>query len=131
MKATKLIAAALFAAMTLTIPGHAAAAGGHPARGGHSAGSGHRAGSPSRHNRPFSRTFQNSFYPYYGNGYGYGYGNDYVQNSDEADWGEQWTSVTEDDDGPYAKSTRENPPGGARMWEFNESSGHEQPGPGQ
>jgi hypothetical protein len=57
------------------------------------------------------------YYPYYGNGY---YGNGIVENSDEADWGEQWTSLSEDNDGPYARSTRENPQGEARMWEFPE-----------
>ncbi len=72
--------------------------------------------------RPGNRRFSSSYgyspyYPYYWNGY---YGNGIVENSDEADWGEQWTSLSEDNDGPYARSTRENPPGVARMWELPE-----------
>ena len=53
----------------------------------------------------------------YGGGY---YGNEIVLNPDEADWSEQWTSLTEDNDGPYARSTRENPQGEARIWEFKD-----------
>ncbi len=126
MKATKLIAAAIFATMALAIAGPAGAAGGHGG-GGHGAahaashgafhaGMGHRAGM-RQGSRVFSGPYQNfPYYPYYGNYYG----NEIVENSDEADWGEQRTSLREDNDGPYARSTRENPPGEARMWEFKE-----------
>ena len=80
---------------------------------------GHGAGLSQR-NRRFSSTYAYPPY-YYGNGYygnGYYWGNGIVQNADEADWSEQWTSLSEDNDGPYARSTRENPQGQARMWEF-------------
>jgi hypothetical protein len=122
MKATKLIAAAIFATMALAIAGPAGAAGGHGG-GGHGAahaashgafhaGMGHRTGM-RQGSRVFSGRFQNfPYYPYYGN--------EIYENYDEADWGEQWTSLREDNDGPYARSTRENPPGEARMWEFKE-----------
>lgn len=130
MKATKLLAAAMFTTMALAIAGRAGAAGGHgsghassahPAsHGAYHAGMGHRAGM-RQGSRVFSGPHQNfPYYPYYGNYYGNGYGNEIVENSDEADWGEQWTSLREDNDGPYARSTRENPPGEARMWEFKE-----------
>ncbi len=62
---------------------------------------------------PFDQFFPYfPYYPYYGNAI--------VENPDEADWAEQWGSLYEDNDGPYARSTRENPPGEARMWEFPE-----------
>ncbi len=131
MKATKSIVVAVFAAMALAIAGRADAGGGHGR--GHG-GSGHGAGRGAirggmgfraglrQGNRRFSSTYAYSpYYPYgngyYGNGY---YGNGIFENSDEADWGEQWTSVSEDNDGPYARSTRENPPGVARTWEIPE-----------
>src|ERR1035437_3626772 len=126
MKATKLIAAAMFAAMALAIAGRAGAGGGNGADAAPSAGPashaanhagiGDRAGL-RQHNGRFSRSYQYPYYPYYGNSY---YGNGIVENPDEADWVELWTSLYEDNDGPYARSTRENPPGGARMWEFPE-----------
>ena len=75
----------------------------------------HRAGLRGR-NRQFFGSYQ---YPYYGYG-NYGYGNQIVENPDEADWAEQWSSLYEDNDGPYARSTREPAPGRARMWEFPE-----------
>jgi hypothetical protein len=117
----------MFAAIALAIAGRAGAAGGHgsghassarsASHGAYHAGMGFRTGLRQR-NRGFSRSFQNfPYYPYYGNPY---YGNGIVENSDEADWGEQWTSLREDNDGPYARSTRENPPGEARMWEFKD-----------
>ena len=102
MKATKLIAFATFAAIALTIAGNASAG---------DANTHHRAVMRQR-NRRFSRSGQNV--PYFP----YGYGNGFVLNPDEADWSEQWESVLEDNDGPYARSTRENPPGQARMWVF-------------
>jgi hypothetical protein len=45
------------------------------------------------------------------------------QNPDEADWAEQWQSLYQDNHGAYAKSTLENPQGGARMWEFPQVQG--------
>ncbi len=127
MKATKLIVVAVFAVMALAIAGRASAGGGH---GGGHGGSGHAAGRGairggmgfrgglSQRNRLFSSSYGYSpYYPYYGYGY---FGNGIFENSDEADWGEQWTSLSEDNDGPYARSTRENPPGVARMWELPE-----------
>ncbi len=132
MKTTKLIVVAVFAVMALAIAGRASAGGGH---GGGHGGSGHGAGHGASHagmgywagarqgNRRFSSSYGYfPYYSYYGNGYygnGY-YGNEIVENRDEADWGEQWTSLYEDNDGPYARSTRENPPGVARMWELPE-----------
>lgn len=100
MKAVKLIAFATCAAVALTIAGNVSAGDANP----------HQSAVMRQRNRRFSRTYQN--YPYYP----YGYGNGFVQNPDEADWSEQWASVREDSDGPYARSTRENPPGKARMW---------------
>jgi|ERR1019366_7025346 hypothetical protein len=130
MKATKLITVAMFAAMLFVIAGRASAGTGAGHGGGHassahsashathSSGMGHGAGLSQR-NRRFSSTYAYPPY-YYGNGYyGNGYwGNGYYGNADEADWSEQWTSLSEDNDGPYARSTRENPQGQARMWEF-------------
>jgi hypothetical protein len=132
MKAMKLITVAMFAVMLLAIAGRASAGAGAGHGGGHAssahaashtahrAGMGSRAGMSQR-NRRFSSTYANSgYYPYFGNGYyGNGYwGNGYYGNADEADWSEQWTSLSEDNDGPYARSTRENPQGSARIWEF-------------
>jgi hypothetical protein len=121
MKAMKLIAAAMFAAMALAIAGRAGAGGGNGAdratsarpasHAANHAGMGNRAGLRQRNGR-FSHSYQYPYYPYYGNWI--------VENPDEADWSEQWTSLYEDNDGPYARSTRENPPGAARMWEFPE-----------
>lgn len=120
MKATKLIAAAMCAAMALAIAGRAGAgpskdtARATSARaashGAHQAATWSRAG---LRNRRLSSSYQSfPYYPYYGNAI--------IENSDEADWGEQWSSLYEDNDGPYARSTWENPPGQARMWEFPE-----------
>jgi len=127
MKTTKLIVVAVFAVMALAIAGRSSAGGGH---GGGHASSGHAAGHGAYHAgigywagpRQGNRRFFSSYgyfpyYPYYGNAY---YGNEIIENRDEADWSEQWTSLYEDNDGPYARSTRENPPGEARMWEFPE-----------
>src|SRR5271163_4107939 len=111
MKHTKSVAVAVFAAITLAIAG-SAGAGGQNATAAHSANHGaftNQAGMRSRNRRFFN---SNSAFPYYG------YGNAIVLNPDEADWQEQWLSLYEDNDGPYARSTRENPPGEARMWEF-------------
>ncbi|HEY9156354.1 hypothetical protein [Candidatus Binatus sp.] len=142
MKAMKLVAVSIFAAMALAIAGPAGAGGvngsgpgngaGHatsarsPSHSANRAGTGYRAGMRQR-NRGFPGAYQNSpYYPYgnsffgnpfFGNPY---FGNEIVENPDEADWAEQWGSLYEDNDGPYARSTRENPPGEARMWEFPE-----------
>jgi hypothetical protein len=59
--------------------------------------------------------------------YGYGYGNQVYLNPDEADWSEQWTSLREENDGPYARSTWENPQGQARMWVFPEDGSTKEP----
>ncbi len=131
----------MFAAVALAIAGRASAGGSmgaapsngaahatsaHPANhGAHQAATAHRAGQ-SHGNHRFSRAFPYyPYYPYYGYGYGYGYGNTIVENSDEADWGEQWSSLYEDNDGPYARSTLENPPGRARTWEIKDKSASE------
>src|SRR5271154_4513830 len=126
MKDMKSIAAAMFVVITLAFAGTASAGGG--SRGGHAGGS-RAASSASYHpafsnqggmgmrNRRFLTTSQG--FPSYGYG-GYGYGNQVYLNPDEADWQEQWKSLYEDNDGPYARSTTENPQGPARMWEFND-----------
>jgi len=123
MKDYRLVALALFAAVTIAFAGSASAGSGKAAgRGGsgHSAGSiaGARANTGRQGNRRF---FRQNFSAFPFNGYGYGYGNQVYLNPDEADWAEQWRSLSEDNDGPYAKSTFEgNPQGKARMWEFSE-----------
>ena len=68
--------------------------------------------------RANNRRFFRSYYPSYG--YGYGYGNQFVLNPDEADWSEQWRSLRQENNGPYARSTWGNPQGEARMWEFSD-----------
>jgi len=134
MKANKVVAWAMFATVTLAIAGTACAGSG---RGAARASSGRSASSVGGRanmsqsflrssNRRFSRT-NFSYYPNYGYGYGYGYGNAIVQNPDEADWAEQWSSLREDNDGPYARSTYGNPPGEARMWEFPEDGSTTKP----
>jgi len=116
MKGTKSIAPMLLA-VTLAIAG--------PAGAGVKNGSGHvtsahvssRAANANRRQRN-ARFFQsNSGFPYFPY-----YGNVISQNPDEADWAEQWTSLSEDNDGPYAKSIKENPQGEARMWEFPDTT---------
>ena len=134
MKAMKLITVVMFAAMALAIAGRAFAGAGASISAAHAssahaashaanhAGMGHRAGLNHRNRRFYGRYQSFPYYPPYGNGsYGGGYyGNEIVLNPDEADWSEQWTSLTEDNDGPYARSTRENPQGEARIWEFKD-----------
>jgi hypothetical protein len=123
MKANKVVALAMFATVTLAIAGTVCAGSGKGAMrasSGRSASSGAGRANMSQalfraSNRRFSRS-NFSYYPYYG----YGYGNAIVQNPDEADWAEQWRSLREENDGPYARSTWENPQGAARMWEFPE-----------
>jgi hypothetical protein len=127
MNCTKLIAAsAILATLTFGITVPAGAAGrkaGHGAASVHAAASSFRGGNMGnqswrRNNRRFT-TFQS--FPY-GYGYGYGgYGNAVYLNPDEADWSEQWQSLYQDNDGPYARSAHEgNPLGGARIWEIPE-----------
>ncbi len=136
MKATKLMIVVIFAAMALAITGRAMAGGSMgaaPSNGPvhatsahsaspatHHAATAHRAGQSQGHHRSSRYYPYYPYYPYYGYGYGYGYGNTVVENSDEADWGEQWSSLYEDNNGPYARSTMENPPGKARIWEIPE-----------
>jgi hypothetical protein len=138
MKAANLIATALLVAETLAFVGVAVAAGGsggaratsaHPAgRAAHHTSTWNRSGMRQR-NRRFSGAYQ---YPNYANyGYGYGYGSQIIQNPDEADWAEQWSSLYEDNDGPYARSTRENPLGRVRMWEFPEDKDNGQSSTGK
>ena len=120
MKGTKSIASMLLA-MTFAIAGPASAGvkygSGHAAapRISSRAGTANRAGFRQR-NQAFFQTTSAGFpyYPYYGNVIS--------QNPDEADWAEQWTSLSEDNDGPYAKSIKENPQGEARMWVFPDST---------
>jgi hypothetical protein len=125
MKSMKSIAVTMVAIAALWTAGPASAAG----RGGHAAAAARGVGSTNhfaatgngswmrQHNRRFVTSFG-------GFGYGgYGYGNTVYQNPDEADWAEQWQSLYEDNHGAYAKSTRENPQGPARMWTFPEEQG--------
>ena len=110
----------MFGTLVLAIAGTAGAAQGH---GNHRAASARFSSNDSHYagvgplarqrNRRFSSSFQS--FPYYPS-----YGNAVYLNPDEADWSEQWTSLYEDNDGPYARSTLENAPGQARMWEFPE-----------
>jgi hypothetical protein len=117
MKGTKLIASTLLA-ITLAIAGPAGA--GVKAGAGHAAAArvpnraAYRAGLRQRNQRFLQSTSAFPYYPYYGNVIS--------QNPDEADWAEQWTSLSEDNDGPYAKSIKENPLGTARMWVFPDST---------
>lgn len=131
MKLTKSIAAAMIATAALWIAGPASAAGkGGHAGGGHAAASVRGAGLATRASRtsqnawtrPNRRFYSIQSFPYYG---GYGYGGAVYQNPDEADWAEQWSSLYNDNDGPYARSTRENPLGGARMWVIDENDGNQ------
>jgi hypothetical protein len=129
MKSTKLIATATFAVIVLAFAGSVRAGGkgggGHGASA-HAAGhTGSRNGMGNRWGRGFRRgvvngSFGSSYYGY--GGYG-GYGNEIVENDDEADWSEQWASIYEDNDGPYARSTRETSSGPARMWVFTDKDG--------
>ena len=127
MKANKLIALAMFAAVTLAVAGPVCAGSGKAAVRASSARSAGSAGGPAdvhqlaavrannfrANNRRFFRP-----YPYYG----YGYGNQAYLNPDEADWAEQWRSLREENNGPYARSTWGNPQGEARIWEFPDDS---------
>ncbi len=82
----------------------------------HGAGVGSRAGVRAGNRRFFN---QYPYYSPYGYGYGYGYGNQVYLNPDEADWAEQWGSLYQDNNGPYARAAaRGNPPGPSRIWEI-------------
>jgi hypothetical protein len=126
MKGTKLIATAMFAVIVLAFAGTVRAGGKGGGHGASAYAAGHGGSRAGRGNRwGFRRGLPNgSFGPsYYGyGGYG-GYGNEIVQNDDEADWSEQWASLYEDNDGPYARSTRETSSGPARMWVFTDKDG--------
>jgi hypothetical protein len=122
MKANKVIAFGMFAAMTLAVAGPVCAGSGKAAVHASSASSVRSAGNvatpagvqqlaPLRAN---NRRFFRPYYPYYG----YGYGNQAYLNPDEADWAEQWRSLRAENNGPYARSTWGNPQGEARIWEF-------------
>ena len=135
MKANKSITLAMLAAVALAVAGPAFAGSGKGA--GHassarSAGSvaGARANTSRQTNWRVSnrRFFRQNFSPFQSFGYGYGYGNQVYLNPDEADWAEQWRSLGEDNDGPYARSTFEgNPQGRARIWEFPEDASTAKP----
>jgi hypothetical protein len=123
MKSTKLIATATFAVIVFAFAGSVRAGG---KSGGHGA-SAHAAGHGGLRNgmgnrRGFRRGLVNGSFGSSSFGYG-GYGNEIVQNDDEADWSEQWASLYEDNDGPYARSTRETSSGPARMWVFTDKDG--------
>ncbi len=133
MKLYKFIPLAMFAAATIAFAGPASAGSGRGAGhasaarsegniGGARAEMGHQSSFRGRNRRFFNQGFA----PF---GYGgYGYGNQVYLNPDEADWAEQWQSLSEDNDGPYAKSTFEgNPQGSARMWEFPEDGSAPKP----
>jgi hypothetical protein len=128
MKPNKVIALAMFATVTLAIAGPVCAGSGKavarassvrsegtvantPGSIANTAGVGQQAAL-----RANNRRFYRPYYPNYG--YGYGYGNQVYLNPDEADWAEQWGSLRDENNGPYARSTYGNPQGEARMWEF-------------
>ncbi|MFZ2060643.1 MAG: hypothetical protein WAU82_06500 [Candidatus Binatus sp.] len=133
MKASRLITLAMFAAVTLAVAGpvyagsgkgagHASAARSAGSVGGARAEMGRQSSFRGRNRRFLSQSFASFGYG------GYGYGNQVYLNPDEADWGEQWQSLREDNDGPYAKSTFEgNPQGEARMWVFSEDEAPAKP----
>jgi hypothetical protein len=102
--------------------GHASSARSAGSVAGARANMGRQANFRANNRRFFRRNF--SAFP----SYGYGYGNQIYLNPDEADWAEQWTSLREENDGPYARSTFEgNPQGRARMWEFPEDASTAKP----
>jgi hypothetical protein len=123
MKSAKSIATAVFVAATLAIAGSASAGSGNRQAGpAHSSGMRIQSSLGQRNRRFFRQNL--SAFPYYG----YGYGNQVYLNPDEADWAEQWRSLSEDNDGPYARSAFEgNPQGKARMWEFPEDGSATKP----
>ncbi|MFZ0679661.1 hypothetical protein [Candidatus Binatus sp.] len=131
MKTNKMLAFAMFAAVTLTLAGPACAGSAKAAVHASSVRSASTVAAPSvpagsvagpagvrqlAALRANNRRFVRPYYPY--NGYGYGYGNQVYLNPDEADWAEQWRSLREENNGPYARSTWGNPQGEARLWEF-------------
>jgi hypothetical protein len=124
MKSMKLIATATFAVIVLAFAGSVCAgAKGGGAHGASAHAAGHAGSRNGMRNRwGFRRGLVNGAFgsSYYGYG---GYGNQIVENDDEADWSEQWASIYEDNDGPYARSTRETSSGPARMWVFTDKDG--------
>ena len=139
LKADKVTAFAIFAALTLAIAGPVCAGSGKAAvRASSVSPAGTVAGPAGTVAAPASsvggpagvqqlavarannRQFYRPYYSPYGYGYGggYGYGNQVYLNPDEADWAEQWRSLRDENNGPYARSTYGNPQGEARMWEF-------------
>jgi len=131
MKANKMLAFGMIAALTLAIAGPARAGSGKAAVRASSVRSEGTAASPPSGvagpsgvqqlaaSRANNRRFLRPYYPYGYSGYGgYGYGNQVYLNPDEADWAEQWRSLRQENNGPYARSTWGNPQGEARIWEF-------------
>ena len=126
MKQTKLLITAVFAAMAIALAGPVLANGGNGAsRASSVRGTNYAARNGGMGNRAAMRAGNRRFfnqYPYYspyGYGYGYGYGNQVYLNPDEADWGEQWGSLYQDNNGPYARSAeRGNPLGPSRIWDI-------------
>jgi hypothetical protein len=127
MKQTKLLVTVVFAAMALALAGPVLANGANGAnrassvRGANYAARngtmGNRAGMRAGNRRFFNNQFP--YYSPYGYGYGYGYGNQVYLNPDEADWSEQWGSLYQDNNGPYARSAqRGNPLGPSRVWDI-------------
>jgi hypothetical protein len=125
VKTAKSVTIAMFAGVALAIAGSVHAGSSSSAGGALSAhaanyavrngGMGNRAGMRAG-NRRFFGAYQ---YPYYPYGYGYGYGNQIILNPDEADWAEQWGSLYQDNQGPYARAAAKgNPTGPARIWEI-------------
>jgi hypothetical protein len=141
MKATKMLAFGMLAAMTLAIAGPACAGSGKAAARASSVRSEGTAATPASsvagpagvqqltaaraNNRQFFRPYYPSGYGGYG---GYGYGNQVYLNPDEADWAEQWRSLRQENNGPYARSTWGNPQGEARIWEFPDDGSTAKPG---
>jgi hypothetical protein len=125
MKWTKLLAAAIFASFTLTVASHANAqrargAAGSAGRAGaaRSAAMGRHGGS-SLGRRAGLRNGR--YYPYYPYGYGYP---PYIGVLEDGDtWSDQWASLYEDNDGPYAQSTRPRQTGPSRIWEICDENG--------
>jgi hypothetical protein len=126
MNWTKIIAAgAMLATLTFSATAPAGAAG---KGASHGAPSVHATRNSVRHasmanqswRRANNRRFFTTTFPYGYAGYG-GYGNAVYMNPDEADWAEQWQSLYQDNDGPYAVAAHGgNPLGGARIWEIPE-----------
>jgi hypothetical protein len=147
LKADKVTAFAMFAAVTLAIAVPVCAGSGKAAVRASSVSPAGTVGSPAgtvaapastvagpagvqqlAAARANNRRFFRPYSPYgYGYGGGYGYGNQVYLNPDEADWAEQWRSLRDENNGPYARSTYGNPQGEARMWEFPDDASAPKP----